>query len=395
MQMTPTKGAEPDLTERRITATAWRQLKIGVGVMAFNLLLISVGLSEGNDRLVAIFTGRSGDAREVFVYAGIGILLFAGSLIALSANLLRVGRRWSRALALLIHFLLLLAGLAMAGLGLVMLIWGIGLFLLVPGMLLFAFSLDALRWVSVWRAFATSELQRSRTVGFIVLNAVCLWFAYLSLGEGRPRALFTVSNQHGVAPSVLRFSDDGKTLVTSRGRGMQVVDTATGRVVFENYAAGETERRHVSSSTPRAEQTTVAMSPDGRWVAHGAEGQVDVWVWEASVQGAYRLSQTGRCECNTGALSFSPDKSSLEVGAEDGSVWRMDIGSGDMRELFRAYEAPPSAVDPPSLLDLQYAPDGRLVASRSSRARRSASAVFADDRTFRATARSRRLSRAL
>jgi WD40 repeat protein len=67
------------------------------------------------------------------------------------------------------------------------------------------------------------------------------------------------------------FSSDSKFVLTGRGQTAQLWDTASGQEIrrFEDYSGG-----------PSSAVSSVAISPDGRWVLAGSENNT-AWLWDA------------------------------------------------------------------------------------------------------------------
>jgi WD40 repeat protein/serine/threonine protein kinase len=120
---------------------------------------------------------------------------------------------------------------------------------------------------------------------------------------GIPRALSANGNKLLLVPTL-----DGTTCDT-----IQVCDIAS-------------EKRLRTLSLPQREKGTVAISPNGKWVAASNSSPTQVWDLQAAKPGP-RYSLSGSAS-NPDSAAFSPDSETLAVGQSDGSVklWRMATG---------------------------------------------------------------------
>ena len=96
---------------------------------------------------------------------------------------------------------------------------------------------------------------------------------------------------------------------------------------------------------------TIAVSPDGHWLAAGTHNQVGVWLWDARTA---RLlwQKLVRIGCK---VAFSPDSLRLATGSSEGCVlWDVATGEASVRIPPRPETAPNSYV--------AFSPDGRWLA---------------------------------
>lgn len=95
--------------------------------------------------------------------------------------------------------------------------------------------------------------------------------------------------------------------------------------------------------------TVMAFSPDGRYLAAGITGQVQLWDVEKrelirTIRGFERVVQT---------LAFSPDGRLMAGGTQDGQVWLWDASRGEEIQVIQAGTS--------GVRLLAFTPDGRFV----------------------------------
>jgi len=146
----------------------------------------------------------------------------------------------------------------------------------------------------------------------------------------------------GLAYTVV-FHPDGKHLASAGADGKaKVWDLTTGEEEFTRSCGADNEYGTAYS---------VAFSPDGRWLAAGHDGAVNVWDWKT---GELRHSLPGHAKKGI-SVAFSPDGRRLASGSWHGPVmiWDVEKGGQPLHTL-SAHRAPVSA--------LAFSPDGgRLV----------------------------------
>jgi ferric-dicitrate binding protein FerR (iron transport regulator) len=110
-----------------------------------------------------------------------------------------------------------------------------------------------------------------------------------------------------------------------------------------------TGQSHGSLPTRAYPLTVMAYSPDGRYLAAGITGQVQLWDVEKrelvrTIRGFERVLYT---------LAFSPDGKLLAGGTQDGQVWLWDVAGGEEVQVIQAGTS--------GVRVLAWAPDGRSI----------------------------------
>jgi WD40 repeat protein len=139
------------------------------------------------------------------------------------------------------------------------------------------------------------------------------------------------------------FHPGGKLLASS-GREVEVWDLTTARAVFTRpgFSGEQNGTTHV-----------VAFSPDGRRLAAGDEGVVNVWDWRND-QLLHTLPGHEKRAVN---VAFSPDGRRLASASWRGDVMIWDINTGQRLLTLSEHHHPVSA--------LAFSPDGRRLVSAS------------------------------
>jgi WD40 repeat protein len=119
--------------------------------------------------------------------------------------------------------------------------------------------------------------------------------------------------------SSVAFSPDGLTLVTAEGMRDGSWVGKPGAVKLWNAESGALQATLSGHSEP---VTSVAFSPDGRYVVSGSHDRT-VKLWDTAA-GQLKLTLTGAPSAVLG-VAFSGDGRSLAAGYADGSVdmWRI------------------------------------------------------------------------
>jgi WD40 repeat protein len=142
-------------------------------------------------------------------------------------------------------------------------------------------------------------------------------------------------NEWGVLS--LAFAPDGKTLATVQARNP---------IRFWDLA----KQQEVAQIDRQA--STLAYSPDGKWLASGEDGIISVWDPDSreEIRKISLKSRWVRC------LAFSPDGKTLAAGTDAHSLYLFDVSTG--KEIF------PRSGHEHSVLSVAFAPDGKTLASR-------------------------------
>jgi hypothetical protein len=155
----------------------------------------------------------------------------------------------------------------------------------------------------------------------------------------------------------VKFSHDGRWLATGCNRTVQIYDAATGVkscVLQDESTAGQGDLYI----------RTICFSPDGRFLATGAEDR-PIRIWDVGKRAIRHLLQGHSQEIYS--LDFSSDGRHLVSGSGDQSARIWDIESGactfDLRveDLVLGDQGPVDA----GLTSVAVSPDGRLVAAGS------------------------------
>jgi WD40 repeat protein len=146
------------------------------------------------------------------------------------------------------------------------------------------------------------------------------------------------------------FSPDGKLLATGGSGTVQVWNAATGHEI------GGTLRTGVYGGTDST--TSMTFSPDSRLLATGnADGSVRIWDLAESKQidGGPLVSGAGPVD----SVAFSPDGNTLAAASSDGSVRLWDVLTGQQIGSPLTQSAGP-------VNSVAFSPDGRTLTVASS-----------------------------
>lgn len=161
----------------------------------------------------------------------------------------------------------------------------------------------------------------------------------------------SVLQGHSGNISALAFSPDGEFLASGAENENNVR-------VWEVGASSEARQLEGHSGWIRS----LAFSPDGRLIASGSTDQT-VIIWDAQ-NGSQIHTLEGHSDF-LGAVAFSPDGDALASASRDGTVRLWDVRSGEQRDDF-AFTAPenPAAEGgaPFWLTGVSFSPDGETIA---------------------------------
>jgi WD40 repeat protein/serine/threonine protein kinase len=163
----------------------------------------------------------------------------------------------------------------------------------------------------------------------------------------------TGSDAHPSLVSTVAFHPDGKHLASAGGdQQVKVWDLTTGLSLF-------TAPSDVVYTIGTAH--TVAFSPDGRWLAAGSDGAVNIWDWRNQENHLPLHTFPGHYEKRGISVAFSRDGRRLASGSWEGGVNLWDaVAGGEPLCTF-----PESRKTPHPISALSFSPDGRWLATSS------------------------------
>jgi DNA-binding SARP family transcriptional activator/WD40 repeat protein len=167
---------------------------------------------------------------------------------------------------------------------------------------------------------------------------------FVDLPSGRVRRL---AGKHDDGVSAMKFSADGRTLVSGDLHGGLIAWDAEHRVLRERLEG------HAAAVF------TLVTTPDGRTAitAGSDDGKVAFWDLDDSrrlVRGVPMASRFVADESTPRGVALSPDDRTLAVTHEDGTVELLDTSTLEPRAVLEAFDELALATD--------FSPDGRLLA---------------------------------
>lgn len=133
-----------------------------------------------------------------------------------------------------------------------------------------------------------------------------------------------------------REFDDAITCVaaTPDGKGLAVGVPATGRGASNKVVLLDalTSDRLLALSVLKRPPTAMTFSPDGRLLAVGFNGTIQLW----DVRTLELVRSITGFERALGCLAFAPDGTRLAAGTQDGHVWVWDAATGRQTQLIEA-----------------------------------------------------------
>ncbi|MEV0351200.1 WD40 repeat domain-containing protein [Nonomuraea sp. NPDC050680] len=139
--------------------------------------------------------------------------------------------------------------------------------------------------------------------------------------------------------SMVEFTPDGRTLLTSSSDGLRLWDVAS--------------RREIAHETTLKGMAT--LSPDGRFVAVEQDEAIAFWDVASRRETGPRISVPGHTDLLT-AMAISPDGSTLASTGYDHQVRLFDVAAR------RQIEGSPPAANDGFVNDLAFSPDGKTLA---------------------------------
>jgi len=394
---------DPVRLGRRFDWIAWAQLLTGGFLIGLNGLILIRGFDgsalDPMTHLVVLLTARDDVPTSGSPRWELGPLLLVGTALVASGLLALNRPEWSEGPLRFLHRLMVagaLLGVVRGGIGRLNPDQPDPWILLVGPCVLLAWTsyrfLRRLRSEFFEVQVETGRLRAPWTTG--VVSAFCVLAAAYILIEGPGMPDQVIREPHERIPTWTRkigFSPGGDILVSFLGAELVVLEPRSGRVLTKIHASYQNE------------VDAVAFSRDGRHLAWAAlpglrtsrDGVGRIWddphvvppnvllggiqIWrlperiEPETRGAPRdfllHSQSSGCRCDPTALSFSPDGHVLMVGTEDGSVWKLDVATGDLAPAFKVQDVASGTPTYPARIDnLGFTRDGRSLAvlSRAS-----------------------------
>ena len=174
--------------------------------------------------------------------------------------------------------------------------------------------------------------------------------------------LVATFNRGGAGVGSIVYSPDGRYIASGRieqididggselVHDVRVWNALNGELVRTFEIDGESNATPAAPASRSRSDTSVAYSPNGRHIAAGNGGTVQVW----DVESGERMVILESREARIWSLAYSPDGRYIAAGSLDGTVRMWHLATGDEVAL----ESPDSQVGP-----VTYSPDGRHIAA--------------------------------
>ncbi len=203
-----------------------------------------------------------------------------------------------------------------------------------------------------YRELPKVETSRWRLVGALVVLAVLVGAAALVIRAPKTKARSLRDSLGGVTVTSVAFSPDGRFLATGRDDlTVKLWDVATGQ-----------EMRTLSGHKSRI--TDVAFSPDGRLFA-STSNERRVKLWDVATGQEARII-LGEHTLGITSVDFAPDGKTLASGSHDNTIKLWDISTMLNTGAATGQEVRTLSGHTSGVISVAFSPDGRLLASGSN-----------------------------
>jgi WD40 repeat protein len=186
----------------------------------------------------------------------------------------------------------------------------------------------------------------------------------LEAATGKERLKLNLK-QGNQLPEVL-FAADGKTLFTARATGATQWDLQTGNAIRHFETTPEPGNEFAINRFGRAQNTAVALSPDGRTLALPTPAAVALWDVRTGKEVPGGEGHRARIEF----VTFGPAGRQLLTGSADGALYLWDVTTGRRVQEFVVKTPDANAGGPRGGMEMfnvsrvrgQFSPDGKSIA---------------------------------